>query len=394
MLNKAVYITHAKRTAVGSLLGSLGGISAVKLGAIVMRTILDESKIDYNLINEVILGQVITGGAGQNPARQVLIEAGLSKEIPGYTVNKVCGSGMKAVALAASSITLGQSEIVIAGGQENMSLGMHATYLRAGLKLGNAHMLDLTQNDGLTDAFSGAAMGVTAENVAKLFDISREEQDAFALDSHRKAASAISRGIFKDEIVPLEIRLKKELKIFDTDEGVRADSDLEVLSKLRSVFNATGGSVTAGNASPINDGAAALLLASEEAVKANKLTPIARIVSFASAGVDPNIMGIGPVPASKKALKLAGWNLQDIDLIESNEAFAASSIAVNRQMNWDLSKLNVNGGAIALGHPIGASGARILTSLIHQMKRQNTKRGLATMCIGGGMGIAICIESL
>jgi len=394
MLNKAVYITHAKRTAVGTLLGSLSGISAVKLGAIVMRAILDESKIDYNLINEVILGQVITGGAGQNPARQVLIEAGLSKEIPGYTVNKVCGSGMKAVTLAASSIALGQNEIVIAGGQENMSLGMHATYLRAGLKLGNAQMLDLTQNDGLTDAFSDAAMGVTAENVAKLFDISREEQDAFALDSHKKAASAISRGIFKDEIVPLEIRLKKELKIFDTDEGVRADSNLEVLSKLRPVFNATGGSVTAGNASPINDGAAALLLASEKAVKANKLTPIARIVSFASAGVDPNIMGIGPVPASKKALELAGWNLQDIDLIESNEAFAASSIAVNRQMNWDLSKLNVNGGAIALGHPIGASGARILTGLVHQMKRQNAKKGLATMCIGGGMGIAICIESL
>jgi acetyl-CoA C-acetyltransferase len=394
MLNKAVYITHAKRTAVGSLLGALSGIPAVKLGAIVMRAILDESKIDRNLINEVILGQVIAGGAGQNPARQTLIEAGLSKEVPGFTINKVCGSGMKAVTLAASSIALGQNEIVIAGGQENMSLGMHATYLRAGLKLGNAHMLDLTQNDGLTDAFSGLAMGVTAENVAKLFDISREEQDAFALDSHKKAASAISRGIFKQEIVPLEIRLKKELKIFDTDEGVRTDSNLEVLSKLRPVFNATDGSVTAGNASSINDGAAALLMASEEAVKANKLTPIARIVSFASAGVDPNIMGIGPVPASKTALELARWNLQDIDLIESNEAFAASSIAVNRQMNWDLSKLNVNGGAIALGHPIGASGARILTGLIHQMKRQNAKKGLATMCIGGGMGIAICIESL
>jgi acetyl-CoA C-acetyltransferase len=393
MLNKAVYITHAKRTAVGSLLGSLSGIPAVKLGAVVMHAILDESRIDYNLINEVILGQVICGGAGQNPARQVLIEAGLPKEIPGFTINKVCGSGMKAVTLAASSIVVGENEIVIAGGQENMSLGMHATYLRAGLKLGNAHMLDLTQNDGLTDAFSGAAMGVTAENVAKLFDISREEQDAFALESHKKAASAIARGIFKDEIVPLEIRLKKELKIFDTDESVRADSNLEVLSKLRPVFNPQG-TVTAGNASPINDGAAALLLASEEAVKANNLKPIARIVSFASTGVDPNIMGIGPISASKKALELAGWNLQDVDLIESNEAFAASSIAVNKQMNWDLDKLNVNGGAIALGHPIGASGARILTSLIHQMKRQNAKKGLATMCIGGGMGIAICIESL
>jgi acetyl-CoA C-acetyltransferase len=393
MLNKEIYITHAKRTAVGTLLGSLSGISAVKLGSTVVKAILNESGIDPSLINEVILGQVISGGAGQNPARQTLVEAGLSKEIPGFTINKVCGSGMKAVCLAASSIVAGENEIVIAGGQENMSLGMHATYLRAGVRLGDSKMIDLTQNDGLTDAFSGVAMGVTAENIAKLFNISRAHQDEFARDSHMKAARAVADGIFKSEIVPLEVSLRKEIKTFNSDEGVRADSNLELLAKLRPVF-AGDGVVTAGNASSINDGAAALLIASGVAVKAHNLTPIARIVSFASAGVDPNIMGIGPVPASKKALQLAGWNMQDLDLIESNEAFAASSIAVNMQMNWDLSKLNVNGGAIALGHPIGASGARILTTLIHQMKRQNAKKGLATMCIGGGMGIAICIEGI
>ena len=393
MLNKDVYITHAKRTAVGTLRGSLSGISAVKLGVAVVKAILNESGIDPSLINEVILGQVISGGAGQNPARQTLVEAGLSKEIPGFTINKVCGSGMKAVCLAASSIVAGENEIVIAGGQENMSLGMHATYLRAGVRLGDSKLIDLTQNDGLTDAFSGAAMGVTAENIAKLFNISRAHQDEFARDSHMKAARAVAGGIFKSEIVPLEVSLRKEIKTFDKDEGVRADSNLELLAKLRPVF-AGDGVVTAGNASSINDGAAALLIASGAAVKARNLTPIARIVSFASAGVDPNIMGIGPVPASKKALELAGWNMQDLDLIESNEAFAASSIAVNMHMNWDLSKLNVNGGAIALGHPIGASGARILTTLIHQMKRQNAKKGLATMCIGGGMGIAICIEGV
>ena len=393
MLNKAVYITHAKRTAVGTLLGSLSGLSAVKLGTIITKAILDESKIDLKLVDEVIMGQVISGGAGQNPARQTLIEAGLPKEIPAFTVNKVCGSGLKAVCLAASSIALNQAQMIIAGGQENMSLGMHATYLRAGLKLGDSQMVDLTQCDGLTDAFAGTAMGITAENVAKLYNISREAQDEFALESHKKAARATAEGIFKSEVVPLEIRLKKELKIFDVDEGVRGNTSLDLLSKLRPAFDPAG-LVTPGNASPINDGAAALLVASEEAVKANNLKPIARVVSYASAGVEPHIMGIGPVPASKKALKLAGWNLEDLDLIESNEAFAASSICVNQQMKWDANRVNVNGGAIALGHPIGASGARILTTLIHQMQRQKAKKGLATMCIGGGMGIAMCVESV
>lgn len=390
---KTVYITHAVRTAVGSFLGSLSTIAAPKLGAKIIEKILQDSKIDPSLIDEVILGQVITGGSGQNPARQSLIHAGIPKEVPAYTVNKVCGSGLKTAALAASSIIAGDNEVVIAGGQENMSQGLHGTYVRAGCKFGNVSLIDLMQYDGLTDVFSGKYMGITAENIAKQFNITREMQDEFSLKSHQKAAIAQKEERFKNEILPIEVKIKKDTIIFENDETVRANTTLEILNKLRPAFDENG-TVTAGNASSINDGAACFMLVSEEALKKYNLTPLARIVSYASTGVDPNIMGTGPVPASKKALAKAGWNVNDLDAIEANEAFAAQSIYVNNEMKWDLSKVNISGGAIAIGHPIGASGARVLVTLIHQMKRINAKKGLATLCIGGGMGIAMCIESM
>lgn len=393
MNKKIVYITHAKRTAIGTLLGSLSPVPAYKLGAAVIKLILNESGIDPKNIDEVILGHVITGGMGQNPARQALREAGIPKEIPAFTVNKVCGSGLKSVILAAQAIALGEHKLIIAGGQENMSLGLHGTYIRAGHKYGDNKMIDLTQYDGLTDAFSKEAMGITAENIAKLFNITREMQDEYALLSHQKAAIASTEGKFKEEIVALELTLKKQNIVFDQDEGIRPDTSLELLARLRPAFKADG-TVTAGNASSINDGAACLLIASEEAVKEYNLTPLVRIISYASAGVDPQIMGIGPIPASKKALSLANWEHEELDLIELNEAFAAQAIYVNQQMKWDINKVNVNGGAIALGHPIGASGGRVLVSLIHEMKRRKAKKGLASMCIGGGMGIAVCVEAI
>lgn len=393
MNNKAVYITHARRTAIGSLLGSLSSIPAPKLASIVIKSILTESKLDASSIDEVILGQVLTGGAGQNPARQALILAGISQQVPAFTINKVCGSGLKAVSLAASSIVGGDNEIVLAGGQENMSLGMHGAYIRSGQKLGDIKMTDLMQYDGLVDAFSGVAMGITAENIAKQFNITRAMQDNYALNSHKKAAASQAAGYFNNEIIPVEIISKKQSVLFSKDEGIRADTSLELLARLKPAFDQNG-TVTAGNASTINDGAACLLLASEAALKKYNLAPLARIVSYASAGVDPNIMGIGPIPSSTKALAKAGWKSQDLDLIECNEAFAAPSLYVNQQMGWDSNKVNVSGGAIALGHPIGASGARVLVTLIHQMQRQHAKKGLVTMCIGGGMGIAMCIESV
>ncbi|WP_341751759.1 acetyl-CoA C-acetyltransferase [Candidatus Tisiphia endosymbiont of Piscicola geometra] len=393
MSKKAVYITHAKRTAVGSLLGSLGSIPATKLAAIIIESILKDSKLDPAIINEVIMGQVITGGVGQNPARQALIQAGLPKEVTGFTVNKVCGSRLKTVCLAASSIIAGDNDIVIAGGQENMSLGLHGSYIRAGHKLGSTQMVDLMQYDGLTDVFSNNLMGITAENISKRFNITREMQDEFALKSHQKAREAQAEGRFKDEILPVEVKMQKATLIFDQDEGIRADIKLEVLAKLRPAFDKEG-TVTAGNASSINDGAACLMVVSEEALKRYNLKPLVRIVSYAEVGVEPNIMGTGPVPASKKALDKAGWKVEDLDIIEANEAFAAQAIYVNQQMNWDINKVNMNGGAIALGHPIGASGARILVTLIHQMQKINAKKGLATLCIGGGMGIAMCIEKV
>lgn len=388
---REVFITHAKRTAVGSFLGSLSQIPAPALGASVIKAILDESKIDNKLINEVILGQVITGGSGQNPARQAAIKAGIDTSVPAVTINKVCGSGLKAVSIAANAIACKQSDLIIAGGQENMSLGMHGTYIRSGRKFGDEKLIDFIMYDGLTDVFSSVPMGITAENIAKKFNISREMQDEFAVKSQVKAAAAQKNGRFKNEIVPIEVQIKKETKIFDYDEGIRGDSSLEVLSKLRPAFDPAG-TVTAGNASTINDGAAAVLVASAEAVKKYNLNPIARIVSTGMFGVDPSIMGTGPVPASKLALTRAGWNVDDLDLIEANEAFAVQACYVNEQMKWDKSKVNVNGGAVAIGHPIGASGARILVTLLHEMQKISAKKALATLCIGGGMGIAMCFE--
>jgi len=388
---KEVFITHAKRTAVGSFLGSLSQIPAPALGASVIKAILDDSKVDNKLISEVILGQVITGGSGQNPARQAAIKAGMDTSVPAVTINKVCGSGLKAVSIAANAIACKQADLIIAGGQENMSLGMHGTYIRCGKKFGDEKLIDFMMYDGLTDVFSGVAMGITAENIAKKFNISREMQDEFAVKSQAKAAAAQKNGRFKNEIVPIEIQIKKETKIFDYDEGVRGDSSLEVLSKLRPAFDPAG-TVTAGNASTINDGAAAVLVASEEAVKKYNLNPIARIVSTGMCGVDPSIMGTGPVPAAKLALARAGWSVDDLDLIEANEAFAVQACYVNEQMKWDTSKVNVNGGAVAIGHPIGASGARVLVTLLHEMQKISAKKALATLCIGGGMGIAMCFE--
>lgn len=388
---KEVFITHAKRTAVGSFLGSLSQIPAPTLGASVIKAILDDSKVDNKLISEVILGQVITGGSGQNPARQAAIKAGMDTSVPAVTINKVCGSGLKAVSIAANAIACKQADLIIAGGQENMSLGMHGTYIRSGRKFGDEKLIDFMMYDGLTDVFSGVAMGITAENIAKKFNISREMQDEFAVKSQAKAAAAQKNGRFKNEIVPIEVQLKKETKIFDYDEGVRGDSSLEVLSKLRPAFDPAG-TVTAGNASTINDGAAAVLVASEEAVKKYNLNPIARIVSTGMCGVDPSIMGTGPVPAAKLALARAGWSVDDLDLIEANEAFAVQACYVNEQMKWDTSKVNVNGGAVAIGHPIGASGARVLVTLLHEMQKISAQKALATLCIGGGMGIAMCFE--
>ena len=390
---KPVYITHAKRTAVGSLMGGLSTIPAHLLSEKVIKSILNESRVDPSIIDEIVLGQVLTGGSGQNPARQALIASGVPKEIPAYTVNKVCGSGLKTVGLAAESIMVGSKNLVLAGGQENMSLALHGLYIRSGTKFGDTKCIDMMLYDGLTDVFSGKLMGITAENVAKRFNITREMQDKFALLSHQKAAQAKSTGLFKDEIVPIEIVIKKQIVTIDQDEGIRPDTSMEALGKLKPAFDPNG-TVTAGNSSSINDGAACLMIASEEMVKKLNLTPLVRIISFAESGVDPDIMGIGPISAANKALVRAGWKVEDLDLIECNEAFAASSVYVNLEMKWDPAKLNINGGAIALGHPIGASGARILTTLIYQMKRQKAKKAIAALCIGGGMGIAMCVENV
>lgn len=388
-----VYITHAKRTAVGSFMGSLSTVSAVDLGSYVIKELLKISDIDPKLIGEVILGNVITGGLGQNPARQSLIKSGIPNAVPAMTVNKVCGSGLKAIALAAQSIMTGENDIVIAGGQENMSLASHALYVRAGVRMGQANMIDMMMYDGLTDVFSNSAMGITAENIAKQFNVSREMQDELAFYSQQKASTAKISGKFVDEIVPISVQRKKETILIDKDEFIKPETTIDTLAKLHPAFDKEG-TVTAGNASGINDGAAAVMLVSAEALKRYNLEPIARIVSYASAGVDPSIMGTGPVPASKLALKKANWNINDLDLIEANEAFAAQSVYVNQALGWDISKVNVNGGSIAIGHPIGASGARIFVTLLHEIKRRKAKKAIATLCIGGGMGIAMCIEGL
>ncbi|MHC8360918.1 acetyl-CoA C-acetyltransferase [Pseudomonas sp. LS2P72] len=388
-----VVIVAATRTAIGSFQGALSAIPATELGAAVIRRLLKQTGIDAAQIDEVILGQVLTAGAGQNPARQTAIKAGLPHTTPALTLNKVCGSGLKAVHLAVQAIRCGDAELVIAGGQENMSLAPYVLpKARTGLRMGHAQLQDSMIQDGLWDAFNDYHMGITAENLAQKYEISREAQDTFAAASQQKAAAAIEGGRFQSEITPMLIPQRKgEPLVFDTDEQPRIDSTAQALAKLKPAFQKDG-SVTAGNASTLNDGAAVLLLASAAKAQALGLPVLARIKAYASAGVDPSIMGIGPVPATHLTLQKAGWSVEDLDLIEANEAFAAQALAVGKEMGWDTSKVNVNGGAIALGHPIGASGARILVSLVHELIRRDGKKGLATLCIGGGQGVGLAIE--
>ena len=387
-----VVIVAAARTAVGKFGGSLAKISAADLGAHVIKGLLAQTGVDPQQINEVIMGQVLTAGCGQNPARQAVIKSGLPDMVPAFTVGKVCGSGLKATHLAAQAIRCGDANIIIAGGQENMSASPHVlNNSRDGFRMGDAKLVDTMINDGLWDAYNHYHMGTTAENVAKKFAISREEQDAFALASQNKAEAAQKAGRFKDEILPLEIASKKGSIVVDADEYIKHGTTIESLSGLRPAFSKEG-TVTAGNASGINDGAAAVMMMSAVMAKQLGLTVLATIKAYSSAGLDPSIMGMGPVSASQLCLKKAGWSHQDLDLLEINEAFAAQALAVNKEMGWDTSNINVNGGAIAIGHPIGASGCRILVSLVHEMIRRDAKRGLASLCIGGGMGVALAIE--
>jgi acetyl-CoA C-acetyltransferase len=387
-----VVIVAAGRTAIGKFGGTLAKIPATELGAQVVKQLLARTGIDPASVSEVIMGQVLTAGVGQNPARQTVIKAGLPDSVPASTLNVVCGSGLRATHLAAQAIKCGDASIVIAGGQENMSASPHVLNgSRDGFRMGDAKLTDTMIVDGLWDVYNQYHMGVTAENVARKFDISRQEQDEFALQSQLKTEAAMKSGKFKDEIIPVEIVTKKGTTVFDTDEYPKHGATLEGMSSLRPAFNKEG-SVTAGNASGLNDGAAAVIMMSASKAKELGLTPLARIKAYALSGLDPSIMGMGPVPAARACLEKAGWSHEDVDLMEINEAFAAQAVAVNKQMGWDTSKINVNGGAIALGHPIGASGARILVTLIHEMIRRDAKKGLASLCIGGGMGVALAIE--
>ncbi|RCK30525.1 acetyl-CoA C-acetyltransferase [Thalassospira lucentensis] len=386
-----VVIVGAARTPIGAFSGTLTNTPAHDLGAIAIKAALERAGVEGDAVDEVILGQVLTGGQGQNPARQAAIGAGISDRATAFLINQVCGSGLRTVALAAQQIMTGDANIVVAGGQENMSLSGHVAYLRAGHKMGDVSFIDTMIKDGLWCAFNGYHMGNTAENIAKKWGISREEQDAFAVASQNKAEAAQKSGRFADEIAAVTIAHRKGETVFDADEYPRHGANVEGMAKLRPAFDKEG-TVTAGNASGINDGAAALVVMSAAEASKRGLTPLATIKSWATAGVDPAIMGTGPIPASKKALEKAGWSAGDLDLIEANEAFAAQAIAVNRDMGWDTDKVNVNGGAIALGHPIGASGARVFTTLLHEMQKRDAKKGLATLCIGGGMGVALCVE--
>lgn len=388
-----VVIVAATRTAVGSFQGSLANVPAVELGAQVIRALLEQTGVDPAQVDEVILGQVLTAGAGQNPARQAAVKAGLPHEVPALTLNKVCGSGLKAVQLAVQAIRCGDAEIVVAGGMENMSLAPYVLpKVRTGLRLGHAELVDTMISDGLWDAFNDYHMGQTAENLVQQYQISREAQDAFAARSQQRAAAAVESGRFQEEITPISIPQRRgEPLLFATDEGIRADTTAEGLARLRPAFTKDG-SVTAGNASSLNDGAAAVLVMSAAKATALGLTPLAHLAAYASAGVDPAIMGIGPVSATRKTLEKAGWQLADVDLIEANEAFAAQALAVGQELGWDDEKVNVNGGAIALGHPIGASGCRVLVTLLHELRRRDGRRGLATLCIGGGQGVALAVE--
>ena len=386
-----VVIVSAARTAVGSFNGAFASTPAHELGAAVIEAVVARAGIDKAEVSETILGQVLTAGQGQNPARQAHVRAGLPIEASAWTVNQVCGSGLRTVALGAQHIQLGDANIVVAGGQESMSLSTHVAHLRAGQKMGDLNFIDSMIRDGLWDAFNGYHMGITAENVANKWQISREMQDAFAVASQNKAEAAQKAGKFADEIVPFTIKTRKGDVTVDSDEYIRHGATIDAMTKLRPAFTKEG-SVTAGNASGLNDGAAALLLMSEAEAARRGLTPLARIASYATAGVDPALMGSGPIPASRKALEKAGWKVGDLDLVEANEAFAAQACAVNQDMGWDPSIVNVNGGAIAIGHPIGASGARILNTLLFELARRGGKKGLATLCIGGGMGVALTIE--
>jgi len=386
-----VVIVSAVRTPVGSFNGAFGSVPAHVLGADAIRAAIAAAKLDPADIDEIILGQVLTAAQGQNPARQAARMAGIPDSSTAFGINQVCGSGLRTVALAAQQVMSGESQIVIAGGQESMSQSTHAAYLRQGTKMGDLGLIDTMIKDGLWDAFNGYHMGTTAENVATKFQITRQQQDEFAAASQNKASAAQKAGKFKDEIVPVTIKGRKGDTVVSDDEYIRHDSSPETMAKLRPAFSKDG-TVTAGNASGINDGAAALIVMSAKEAARRGLTPLARIASFATAGVDPSIMGTGPIPSSRKALERAGWKSADLDLVEANEAFAAQACAVNKDMGWDTAKVNVNGGAIAIGHPIGASGARILTTLLHEMGRRDAKRGLATLCIGGGMGVAMCVE--
>ncbi|MEC8265297.1 MAG: acetyl-CoA C-acetyltransferase [Pseudomonadota bacterium] len=388
-----IVITSAKRTPIGKFLGTLSNFSATELGKFALDAVINDSKLDKNIVDEVIMGQVLTGGAGQNPARQTSILSDIPIEKSALTVNQVCGSGLRAVSIAAQSILTNQSNIVIAGGQESMSNAHHTINLRNGLKMGDGKIKDSMIIDGLWCAMNDYHMGTTAENIAEQFKISKDDQDKFAVESQNKTENAQVNNHFKNEVIPIEVKLKKDTIEFNTDEFPRHGTTFEKINSLKPVFKKEG-TVSAGNASGLNDGSAAVVLMKESKAIELNLRPLARVVSWATVGVDPSIMGIGPVPAVKKALEIANWSLDDLDLIEANEAFAAQSLAVSNELKWDLKKVNVNGGAIALGHPIGASGTRILVTLVHELIRTNKSKGIATLCIGGGQGIAMCIERI
>ena len=393
MSTPSIVIASAARTAVGSFNGAFANTPAHELGATVISAVLERAGVAAGEVNEVILGQVLPAGEGQNPARQAAMKAGIPQEATAWGLNQLCGSGLRAVALGMQQIATGDAGIIIAGGMESMSMAPHCAHLRGGVKMGDFKMIDTMIKDGLTDAFYGYHMGTTAENVAKQWQLSRDEQDAFAVASQNKAEAAQKDGRFRDEIVPFIVKSRKGDVSVDADEYIRHGATLESMGKLRPAFDKEG-TVTAGNASGLNDGAAAALLMSEAEASRRGIQPLARIVSWATAGVDPKIMGTGPIPASRKALERAGWKIGDLDLVEANEAFAAQACAVNKDLGWDPSIVNVNGGAIAIGHPIGASGARVLNTLLFEMKRRGASKGLATLCIGGGMGVAMCVESM
>jgi acetyl-CoA C-acetyltransferase len=386
-----IVIAAGARTPIGSFNGSLSSYSAAGLGEIVIREVLKRANVDAAEVNDVIMGQVLTAGQGQNPARQAAIKAGLSESSTAITINQVCGSGLRAVALAYQAVKSGDADIVVAGGQESMSNSHHSIFMRGGVKMGNGSLVDTMIQDGLWEAFHNYHMGTTAENVATKWGLTREEQDQFALASQNKAEAAIKAGRFKDEIVPVKIVVKKEEKFFDTDEYPRLGATIEAMQKLKPAFSKDG-TVTAGNASGINDGASAVVVMTAKEAERRGIKPLARIAGWATAGVDPTIMGTGPIPATRAALKKAGWSIDQLDLVEANEAFAAQALAVNKDLGWDTGRVNVNGGAIALGHPIGASGNRVLVTLLHEMAKRDAKKGLATLCIGGGMGIALAVE--